>query len=251
MRFVAAILDMTGKGILVQGLCKSYGSKPVLWDLDLEVNWGEILVLFGANGAGKTTLLRVLSTQSRADSGTINVAGYNARRQHQNIRRNIGVVGHQCLMYEDMTARENLMFYAKMYRLDDIKHSVEEVLCRVGLESRAGDRLRTLSHGMQKRLAIARATLHDPKVLILDEPESGLDEVSTVNLGKLLSDWVQKDRTVLMTTHNVDIGINWASRIAILSDGAISEISYASTIKIEDVKRELYGDSTHLDAAYD
>ena len=240
--------DMTGKGILVQGLCKSYGSKPVLWDLNLEVNWGEILVLFGANGAGKTTLLRILSTQARADSGTIQVAGYNARRQHKQIRQNIGVVSHQSLMYEDMTARENLIFYAKMYDLEDIKLSVEEVLVRVGLESRADDRLRTLSHGMQKRLAIARATLHDPKVLILDEPEAGLDEVSTANLENLLYEWVQKGKAILMTTHNIDIGINWASRVAILSGGAISEID---SIKVADIKRKLYGNSMRLDANYD
>jgi len=240
--------DMIGKGILVQGLCKSYGNKPVLWDLNLEVNWGEILVLFGANGAGKTTLLRILSTQARADSGTIQVAGYNAKRQHQNIRQNVGVVAHQSLMYEDMTARENLMFYAKMYRIDDIKLSVEEVLVRVGLESRADDRLRTLSHGMKKRLAIARATLHDPKVLILDEPEAGLDEVSTVNLGNLLYEWVQKGKAVLMTTHNIDIGTNWANRVAILSNGAINEID---SIKVEDIKRKLYGNSMRPDVNYD
>ena len=240
--------DMTGKGILVQGLCKSYGSKPVLWDLNLEVNWGEILVLFGANGAGKTTLLRILSTQARADSGTIRVSGYNARRQHKQIRQNIGVVAHQSLMYEDMTARENLIFYAKMYGLEGIKLSVEEVLVRVGLESRADDRLRTLSHGMQKRLAIARATLHDPKVLILDEPEAGLDEVSTANLENLLYEWVQKGKAILMTTHNIDIGINWASRVAILSGGAISEID---SIKVADIKRKLYGNSMRLDANYD
>ncbi|MEC9307921.1 MAG: heme ABC exporter ATP-binding protein CcmA [Chloroflexota bacterium] len=239
---------MTGKGILVRGLCKSYGSKPVLWDLDLDVNWGQILVLFGANGAGKTTLLRIISTQARADSGTIQVAGYNARRQDQNIRQNVGVVAHQSLMYEDMTARENLMFYAKMYRIDDIKLSVEEVLVRVGLESRADDRLRTLSHGMQKRLAIARATLHDPKVLILDEPEAGLDEESTGNLENLLYEWVQKDKAVLMTTHNIDIGTNWASRVAILSDGSINEID---SIEAEDIKRKLYGNSMRLDVNYD
>jgi ABC-type multidrug transport system ATPase subunit len=154
---------------------KSYGEWPVLWELEFNVPWGETLVLFGANGTGKTTLLRILSTHVRADGGTVLIAGRDLQKQPTAARRRIGVVGHRSFLYDDLTCRENLVYYSRLYRLSDHKARVAEVLNRVGLTGRADQRVRTLSNGMQKRAAIARAILHQPDVLLLDEPEAGLD----------------------------------------------------------------------------
>jgi heme exporter protein A len=207
--------------IRVEGLHKSFGDWPVLWDLDLTVRWGEFLVLFGANGSGKTTLLRILSTQARPEAGTVLVAGYHHRRQAQAIRRNIGVVGHHSFLYEDLTCRENLMFYGRLFGVKDIQQRIEPVLSTVGLSRCAEQRVRTLSHGMQKRLAIARAILHQPAILLLDEPEGGLDREAVGMLNHLLEEWTGMGRTVIMTTHNLELGLSWADRVAVLSGGKL------------------------------
>ena len=210
---------MSDRAIQVEGLHKSYGDRPVLRGLDLAVGWGEFLVLFGANGVGKTTLLRVLSTQARPEAGTVRVAGYDCRRQAGAVRRQVGVVGHKGLLYEDLTCRENLTFYGRLFGLPDLRQRTDAALSRVGLTARADQRVRTLSHGMQKRLSIARAILHRPAILLLDEPESGLDAESVTMLHDLLREWVDAGRTVVMTTHNLDLGTAWAHRIALLADG--------------------------------
>ena len=214
---------MTEKAITVKDLSKTYANAPVLSRLSVEINWGELIVLFGSNGAGKTTFLRVLSTRVRPDTGTVTIAGYDSRYKPNELRRSIGVVGHQGLLYDDLTAAENLVFYAQMYGLKDVKTCVSNCLELVALEGKSGSKVRTLSHGMQKRLGIARAILHDPMVLLLDEPESGLDSDSRNNLKEILFKWIQRGRTVVMTTHSVDIGSSWATRTLILSDGQISD----------------------------
>jgi heme exporter protein A len=207
--------------IQVQGLRKSYGDWPVLWDLDLNLDWGQWLVLFGVNGAGKTTLLRILATQSRPEAGKVLVAGYDHRRRAEAIRRNVGVVAHSGFLYDDLTCRENLTFYGRLFRVQDIRDRVPAVLSRVGLSSRADQRVRTLSHGMQKRLAIARAILHRPPVLLLDEPEGGLDRESVAMLKGLLDEWTDHGGTVVMTTHNIELGLSWADQAAVLSNGKL------------------------------
>ena len=213
--------ERTGAAISVEGLEKSYREWPVLWDLNLTVQWGETLALFGANGAGKTTLLRILSTGARPDAGTVRVAGCDLRRQTAEARRRIGVVGHRSFLYEDLTPRENLTYYARLYGVKDREARVRAALERVGLSSRAGHRVRTLSNGMQKRAAIARAILHQPDVLLLDEPEAGLDRDSRRMLGELLADWTAEGRTAVFTTHDVELGLAWGHRAAILSAGKL------------------------------
>ena len=215
------VADRNGDAIRVEGLRKSFGDLPVLWDLDLTVGWGEFLVLFGANGSGKTTLLRTLSTQARPDAGKVLVAGYDQKRRPRAIRGQIGVVGHLSLLYEDLTCRENLVLYGRLYQLKDIPERVQALLSRVGLAARADQRVRTLSHGMRKRLSIARAIIHQPSILLLDEPEGGLDQESLAMLRGVVEEWTQAGRTVVMTTHNVDLGQSWAQRVAVLSGGKL------------------------------
>ena len=190
------------------------------------MGWGEFLVIFGANGAGKTTLLKVLSTQARPDSGEVWIGGLERGRDATAIRRMIGVVAHVGLLYEDMTCMENLLFYGRMYGLSNrnkaLHQRAAELLQRVGLEGRKDQRVRALSHGMQKRLSIARAILHHPSILLLDEPESGLDQDALDMFGELLGEWKESGRTVVMTTHNLEHGLAWGDRVAILSGGKIA-----------------------------
>ena len=210
-----------GDAIRVQGLEKRFGEWPVLWDLDLTVPWGEVLVLFGANGVGKTTLLRVLSTQAKPDSGAVTVAGYSQRVNPESVRRHVGVVGHQTFHYDDLTCRENLHYYGRLFGLRDYRVRAEEALSRLGLDHRADRRVRTLSNGMQKRLSIARAIQHQPRLLLLDEPEAGLDRESLAMLQDLLQQWTQSGRSVLMTTHDMELGLSWAHRTAVLARGKV------------------------------
>ena len=196
----------SGEAVRVRGVEKSFGEWPVLWDLDLTVPWGQLLVLFGANGVGKTTLLRILSMQTRPDSGVLEIAGFNHRSHPEAIRRRVGVVGHRTFLYEDLTCRENLVHYARLYGLKECQSRADEALDRLALAGRAGDRVRTLSNGMQRRLAIARAILHRPQVLLLDEPETGLDRDSVDVLESLLREWTEGGRSVVMTTHDLELG---------------------------------------------
>ena len=194
----------------------------MLWDLNLEVGWGQFLVVFGANGVGKTTLLKVLSTQARPDEGEVWVGGIDRSRNAQALRRIIGVVPHRSLLYEDMTCHENLVFYGRMYGLRDPDRRAEEALGVMGLGGRSRHKLGALSNGMQKRLSIARAILHKPRILLMDEPEAGLDQEALEMLEELLAGWQQEGGTVLMTTHNLEQGLAWGERVAILSGGKIA-----------------------------
>ena len=209
------------EAVQARSLEKSFGEWPVLWDLDLTVAWGQTLVIFGANGAGKTTLLRILSTHVRADHGSVAVAGHSLRTSPEEVRRRIGVVGHRSLLYDDLTCRENLIYYGRLFGLKDHKPRVDEVLEKVKLTSRADHRVRTLSNGMQKRAAIARAILHEPDVLLLDEPEAGLDRESVSILGTLLAEWTDSGRSVIMTTHDLDLGMTWGHRAGVLCGGKV------------------------------
>lgn len=208
--------------IKVEGLQKSYGEWPVLWGLDLAVDWGEFLVIFGANGVGKTTLLQILSAQARPDGGSVLVGGVDRRTNPSDLRRMIGVVAHDSYLYQEMTCRENLTFYGSMFGLDNRGRRIAEVLRLVALESRSDHRVRTLSNGMQKRLSIARSILHEPLILLLDEPEAGLDQEALDMLGDLLENWRADGGTVVMTTHNLEQGLAWGKRVAILSGGRIA-----------------------------
>lgn len=205
------------------GLRKDYADRSVLRGLDLSVPWGQTAVLFGTNGAGKTTLLRILAGLSRPDAGEVQIAGLRMRRSGGRARTLVGFVGHQTLLYGDLTCRENLVFYAKLYGVDRPLSRIDDVLAQMNLADRADRRVRTLSHGMQKRLSVARAILHRPAVLLLDEPESGLDADSVVSLGELLKDWAASGKTALLTTHSAEIGQAWADRAFRLERGRVAE----------------------------
>ena len=209
--------------ISAAGVRKDYGDRSVLRGADVSVPWGQTAVLFGPNGAGKTTLLRVLAGLARPDAGEVQIAGLRMRRSGGRARTLVGFVGHQTLLYSDLTCRENLLFYARLYGVGHPNDRIDSVLSRLNLTDRADRRVRTLSHGMQKRLSVARAILHEPAVLLLDEPESGLDAASVASLGDLLREWSASGKTALLTTHSAEIGEAWADRVFRLGRGRLAE----------------------------
>ena len=210
----------SGFALEIQGLVKRYGRSTALREVTLQVAWGERLVLFGPNGSGKTTLIKVLSTLTRPTAGTIRLAGLDLQKNASYLRRLLGVVTHEPFLYQDMTAYENLLFFGRMFTLDDLHNRIHKVSEIMGVERSLQSRVRVLSHGTQKRLSLARALLHNPRILLLDEPETGLDQDGQTRLEDLLQ--IQpKDLTILMTTHSIDRGLAWGTRVAFLSQGRI------------------------------
>jgi heme exporter protein A len=208
--------------ISARALVKAFGYKPVLRGLDLDVAEGEFVALLGPNGTGKTTLLRLLSGLSRPGFGEARLAGHRLPQEADAVRGLLGVVSHQPLLYTDLSAEENLRFYAQMYGLARPVARIAEVLQRVGLSARRRDPVRGFSRGMQQRLAIARAILHDPQVMLFDEPHTGLDPDASAMLDILLTEVAARGRTVLMTTHDLGRALALASRFIILSGGKIA-----------------------------
>lgn len=222
--------------IEIKGLTKSFGRTPVLRNLDLRIQWGEVLTVLGPNGSGKTTLIKILATLTKPDSGDIHVAGLDTARSGQSVRRLIGVVTHDPLMYDDLTAYENLRFTARMFGLDRHGERIEAVAERMGVAARLHQRVGTLSHGLKKRFSIAKALLPDPYILLMDEPESGLDQEALAILEDIVSNGFGRAHTVLMTTHNLERGLALGHRTAILAGGRIVyegtlEVDGASTVR--------------------
>ncbi len=172
--------------IAVHKLVKRFGLKTVLRGMEFQVQPGEFVALLGPNGAGKTTFLRILSSLSRPTLGEVSIAGYSLPGQASAVRSRLGVVSHLPLLYGDLTAEENLEFYGRMYGVVELESRSAEVLDLVGLSARRRDLVRTYSRGMQQRLAIGRAVLHDPDVLLLDEPHTGLDQDACEMLDRAL-----------------------------------------------------------------
>jgi len=208
--------------IEVRKLVKRFGAKPVLRGLDFTVDEGEFVALVGPNGAGKTTFLRVLACLARPSLGSLSIAGFQLPAQAGEVRRRLGVVSHQPLLYGDLTAEENLRFYGKMYSVPGLRQRIEQVLDLVGLSARRNDLVRTFSRGMQQRLAIGRAILHDPAVLLFDEPYTGLDQQACDMLDQILRDVAVRGRTVVMTSHDLGRVQDLASRFDVLAGGVIA-----------------------------
>jgi heme exporter protein A len=208
--------------IEVRKLVKRFGLKTVLRGLDFHVEPGEFVAILGPNGAGKTTFLRILSSLSRPSLGEVRIAGYHLPSEASHLRRRLGVVSHLPLLYGDLTAEENLRFYGRMYSVPDLSQRISQVLELVGLATRRRDLVRTFSRGMQQRLAIGRAVLHDPEVMLFDEPYTGLDQDASSMLDVVLRDVAAAGRTVVMTSHDLVRTADLASRFDVLSRGVIA-----------------------------
>ncbi len=207
--------------IEVSHLVKRFGPKTVLRNLDFQVAQGEFVALLGPNGAGKTTFLRILSSLSRQTFGDVRIAGFTLPQQAAAVRRKLGVVSHQPMLYGDLSAEENLYFFARMYGIEGYERRVSEILELVGLVHRRRDLVRTFSRGMQQRLAIGRSVLHDPEVLLLDEPHTGLDQDACDILDNVLLQVAARGRTLVMTSHDMARVSDLASRFDVLTRGTI------------------------------
>ncbi len=217
--------------IEVKKLVKRFGLKTVLRGVDFSVQRGEFVALLGPNGAGKTTFLRILATLSRPTLGQVSIAGFQLPREAAQVRARLGVVSHMPLLYPDLTAEENLIFYARMYGLTNYGARVTEILKMVGLENRRRELTRTFSRGMQQRLAIGRAALHDPDVMLFDEPYTGLDQDASEMLDEVLSRVAAQGRAVVITSHDLARAENLATRFDVLSRGVIAASASREQLK--------------------
>lgn len=224
--------------IQIHKLIKTFGQRVVLRGLDLTINEGDFVTLMGANGAGKTTLMHIIATLSKPTGGNVSISGYSLADSASELRRFIGLVSHKTLLYDDLTADQNLRFYARMYDVPHASARIETVLNQVGLWGRQHDPVRTYSRGMQQRLAIARAILHNPPILLLDEPDTGLDQHAANRLGELLSAVDISQRTILMTTHNLERGLSLGNRLVILTKGKIAYDVLRSEITVKEVRQQ-------------
>jgi ABC-type multidrug transport system ATPase subunit len=204
-------------GISFDSVEKRFGSLVALKNISLEITGGEFVALLGANGAGKTTLLRIAAHLMRPTRGTVRFEG--AHEDSGDERRLTGFVAHSTMLYDDFSAEENLRLFAQLYGLDDIGARVTNVLAVCGLASRAGSAVRTFSRGMRQRLAIARAVLHQPRLLLLDEPAAGLDRQGLAWFGATLERLQRDGCTILMSTHARNESLDLATRAVFLSGG--------------------------------
>ena len=202
-----------------RGLVKRYGRTTALAGVDLSVRRGERVALFGHNGAGKTTLLKILAGLARPTEGTVEVGGGKAGSPAA--RRALGFVSHETLLYDELTGRENLAFYARLYALPEPRALIGRALAWSGLEAHADLPVGSYSRGMQQRLALARATLHDPDVLLFDEPFTGLDPGAARVLTAHLEALGAAGKTVVFTTHDIEAGYRIAARAVGMRRGRV------------------------------
>jgi heme ABC exporter ATP-binding subunit CcmA len=207
--------------IEIENLSKMFGFLPVLKKVSLTVERGEFVALLGPNGSGKSTLLRMIAGLTKPTAGIIRVGGWEIPREAQAVRGQIGMVSHKALLYGNLTARENLLFFAQLYDMND-NARIDSLLKQVGLAKRAHSLVRTFSRGMQQRLSIARALLQEPHVLLFDEPYTGLDQDAGLVLDELLAKAKDDGHTILMTTHQLERAAGITDRIIILSKGKIA-----------------------------
>jgi heme exporter protein A len=224
VRVTALRASAPGPAVLeVRDIERSFGHVRALRGVGFALEPGDSLAIFGPNGAGKTTLLRILAGLLRPQRGEVLLDGRPLQRGDAAHRRRVGLIAHYSLLYDGLTAAENLAFYARLYGLADRDAAVRRALEGVGLADRADDPAGTFSRGMVQRLAIARALLHEPRIVLLDEPFSGLDQRAAATLRDVLMRLRAERRTMVLVTHNIDEGLELATHVAIQVAGRFAE----------------------------
>ncbi|HEU0251044.1 MAG TPA: heme ABC exporter ATP-binding protein CcmA [Solirubrobacteraceae bacterium] len=209
--------------IELSGLVRRYGEREALDNVSLSLPAGQTLVVFGPNGAGKTTLLRILATLLRPHSGQVSVLGEQLPEEAWKVRGRIGLLGHEPLLYRELSARENLRYHARLHGVEEER--VQERLGAVAMQDRADEPVRTLSRGMVQRVAVARATLHDPDLLLLDEPYANLDPAAIELVAPLIGRCNAKTR--VLTSHDPQRGLAEADLVLGLRGGRVAFASVA------------------------
>ena len=210
-----------GMALSVCSISKAYGTKPVLRKVDLAVPRGQAVCLFGVNGAGKSTLLRVVAGLLRPDCGVVTISEYDVRKYPEAAKRQLGMISHASMAYPELTVQENLTFAARLYGVPDRMGRIDELLTGTELAPFRHDRAAILSRGLLQRLAIARALLHKPAVLLADEPFTGLDAGASDRLVAIFDRFVRDGGTILMTTHDTRMGLRCCQRVAVLNQGVL------------------------------
>ena len=213
---------------------KTFGHFTALAGVTLSVERGEFLALFGRNGAGKTTFLKVAATLVRHTQGKLRVEGIDISEEPEKARRQIGFLSHNTYLYRDLNPVENLRFFARLYGLKDPDKRIAALLERVGLGRRTADPVRAFSRGLHQRLGIARVMLHDPSLILLDEPYTGLDANAVEILNELLDEASRAGKTIILTTHDLDQGLRGATRAAIIDRGKVVFTGKAKDSAIRD-----------------
>lgn len=228
-------------------LSKAFGARKAVDDVSFALPEGSFLSIFGPNGAGKTTLLRVLATLARPTAGEASIAGIDIKENPDDARGRIGLISHQSMLYPDLTAEENLLLYAQLYGVVDPQARVDELLDAVGLSHRRLDLVRTFSRGMTQRVSIARALVHDPDVVFLDEPYSGLDP-HAVDIFDALIDQVRGDRTFVMVSHDLAKGFSMCTHALVLARGRVVTFAKRDDLDFDDFSK-LYRDTVGMGVA--
>jgi heme ABC exporter ATP-binding subunit CcmA len=218
--------------VAIEGVWKFFGDYPALRDISFTVDGGACLALLGRNGAGKTTLLRILAGLSKAARGSITILGKDARAE--DTRRKIGVLGHGIGVYEELSAYENLRLFARLYGIADPNKTAREWLERTGLDRVRDGLVREFSRGMRQRLAVARAFLHNPSLLLLDEPFTALDDRAIKVLQDLLKTALHEGRTIIMSTHQLREALELATDVALINRGKLAFRGERSPEMLED-----------------
>jgi ABC-2 type transport system ATP-binding protein len=229
--------------IEVRGLVKRYGDTVAVDHLDLDIRRGEFLSLLGPNGAGKSTTLRILTTLMPPTEGSVVIAGHRVPQENDRVKPLLGLVPQEIALYDTLSARQNLRFFARLYGLAgaDLERRVTELLTGVGLLERADEPVRTFSGGMQRRVNIAAALVHDPEIIFLDEPTVGLDPVSRNSVWKVLQDLKARGKTIVLTTHYMEEAEALSERVAIVDHGkVIAQGTPAELIRATGVQTVLY-----------
>ena len=228
---------MSAPYLEIKGLKKSYNLKPILRGIDTELDQGHCMALLGPNGAGKTTLLRIFACLTKPESGSVRIGGLDIWHDTQHVRKQVGFVGHQPNLYSELTALENLLFFGRMYSVKQVRERAKTLLQRVGLEKRSNERVATLSRGQLQRLSLARTLLHAPRLLLLDEPDAGLDEEGIVLLETLMREHREQGGTTVFTTHHFERAVAFSDRVCMLRGGRLVYQQDSSAVEAGCIKQ--------------
>lgn len=227
--------------ILARALSKWIDDRPILRQVNLEIGVGRYVALLGANGAGKSTMLKILATLMPASDGELSLFGQAVSQNTARARARIGLIGHQSMLYRDLSARENLEFFGRLYGVADPRGRAAELLSLVDLTDRADDPLKAFSRGMTQRVAIARALVHDPDLLLADEPFDGLDAPSARSLEVMLDGLHRAGKTIVLVNHDIGQSLRLAERVVVLRRGQVFVDRPAGELSVDAVLSEMEG----------